>query len=120
MILARSSKGTTLYVRGRDIEEGERAVIFGTENCRWTLLGDAAEVYRSDSRSKILKALVGAIELMGPAEIATATGSQHNNVDKCGLPARSSRSAEAFTRIPARILPPTLRSLRTKKHGPIH
>jgi AAA domain len=26
LILARSSKGTTLYVRGRDIEEGERAI----------------------------------------------------------------------------------------------
>ena len=41
LILARSSKGTTLYVRDRDIEEGERAIIFGTENCK-SLLGDAA------------------------------------------------------------------------------
>jgi AAA domain len=82
LVLARSSKGTTLYVRGRDIEEGERAVIFGTENCKWTLLGDAAEVYRSDSRSKILEALAGATELMGPAEIATATDIQRNNVDQ--------------------------------------
>ena len=52
LILARSSKGTTLYVRGRDIEEGERAVIFGNEICRWTLLGDAAEVYRSELKVK--------------------------------------------------------------------
>ena len=43
LVLKRSSKGTTLYVRGRDIEEGERAIIFGSENCKWTLLGDAAE-----------------------------------------------------------------------------
>ena len=82
LILARSSKGTTLYVRGRDIEEGERAIIFGTENCKWTLLGDAAEVYRSDSRSKILEALAGATDLMGPADLAAATGIQRNNVDQ--------------------------------------
>jgi RecA-family ATPase len=82
LILARSSKGTTLYVRGRDIEEGERAIIFGNENCRWTLLGDAAEVYRSDSRSKILEALAKASDLVGPAEIAAATGIDRNNVDQ--------------------------------------
>ena len=82
LILARTSKGTTLYVRGRDIEEGERAIIFGTENCKWTLLGDAAETYRSDTRSKILEALAEATDLMGPAEIATATEIQRNNVDQ--------------------------------------
>ena len=82
LILARSSKGTTLYVRGRDIEEGERAVIFGNEICRWTLLGDAAEVYRSDSRSKILEVLAKASDLVGPAEIAAATSIDRNNVDQ--------------------------------------
>ena len=75
-------KGTTLYVRGRDIEEGERAIVFGNETCKWTLLGDAAEVYRSDSRSKILEVLASASDFMGPAEIATATGIQRNNVDQ--------------------------------------
>ena len=82
LILARSSKGTTLYVRGRDIEECERAVIFGSENCKWSVLGDAAEVYRSDSRSKILEALLAASDVMGPAEIASSTGLLRNNVDQ--------------------------------------
>jgi hypothetical protein len=81
LILARSSKGTTLYVRGRDIEECERAIIFSNENCRWTLLGDATEVYRSDSRTKILEALAKASNLMGPAEIASVTGILRNTVD---------------------------------------
>jgi hypothetical protein len=81
LILARSSKGTTLYIRGRDIEEGERAIMFGSENCKWTLLGDAAEVYRSDTRTKILKALSEAQDLIGPAEIAAVTGIQRNTVD---------------------------------------
>ena len=49
LILARSNKGTTLYVRGRDIEECERAITFGSENCKWTLLGDAAEFHWKDS-----------------------------------------------------------------------
>jgi hypothetical protein len=82
LVLARSSKGTTLYVRGRDVEEGERAIIFGSAACRWTLLGDAGEVFRSDSRSAILEALTEATDLMNPVEIAAATDIQRNNVDQ--------------------------------------
>ena len=74
LILARSSKGTSLYVRGRDIEEGERAMIFGTTNCKWSLLGDAAEVFRSNSRTKILETLAAATDLLTPGEIADLTG----------------------------------------------
>ena len=46
------------------------------------VLGDAAEVYRSDSRSKILEALLAASDVMGPAEIASSTGLLRNNVDQ--------------------------------------
>ena len=81
LILARGPKGTTLYVRGRDIEEGERAVIFGSENCRWTMLGDASEVYRSDTKTKILDALVKATDLMGPTDIASVTEVLRSTVD---------------------------------------
>jgi MarR family len=70
LILARGSSGTTLYVRGRDIEEGEKAVMFGTENCRWSLLGEAAEIHRTDNQTKILAALKAATGLMNPADIA--------------------------------------------------
>jgi len=80
LIMARTAKGTTLYVRGRDIEEGERAIIFGTENCKWTQLGDASEVYRSDTRTKILEALTAAADLMGPAEVAGVAGIDQANV----------------------------------------
>jgi hypothetical protein len=82
LILARSSKGTTLYVRGRDIEEGERAIIFGSENCKWTLLGDAAEVHRSDTRKAILAALEAATAPMSPQEIASVTKLSRNVVDQ--------------------------------------
>jgi hypothetical protein len=82
LILARSNKGTTLYVRGRDVEECERAIIFGSENCKWSLLGDAAEVHRSDTRTKILDVLDRAPALMGPGEIAALTDVVRNTVDK--------------------------------------
>jgi hypothetical protein len=52
LILSRSPQGTTLYVRGRDIEEAEHAVSFDKAGCRWTILGNAAEVHRSNERGK--------------------------------------------------------------------
>jgi hypothetical protein len=80
LVLARNSKGTTLYVRGRDIEEAEHAVVFDKTNCRWSLLGDASEVYRSNERNTILIALETASKLLSPQEIASTTGMPPNNV----------------------------------------
>ena len=82
LILARGPTGTTLYVRGRDIEEAERAIIFGSANCRWTLLGDAGEVHRSDTRTAILNVLAAATEPMSPDKIAVATSINRNAVDQ--------------------------------------
>jgi hypothetical protein len=65
LVLNRSSQGTTLYVRGRDIEEGEHAVSFDKHACRWTILGNASEVHRSNERGKILDALLNVSELLG-------------------------------------------------------
>lgn len=81
-ILSRTQKGTTLYLRGRDIEEQEHAMLFNAETCRWTILGDAAEVQRSYARGSILTALEGAKELMTPADLTTATGLSRNIVDQ--------------------------------------
>ena len=90
LILAKTPKGTTLYVRGRDIEECERAIMFGSGNCKWTLLGDAAEVHRSDGRKKILDALAKATDLMTPGEIEAATGIKRNSVDQFLLQMKAS------------------------------
>ena len=63
----------TLYVRGRDIEEAEHAVTFDKTTCRWSIVGDAAEVQRSDTRKKILDVLGRAKPTaMGPSDIAAA------------------------------------------------
>jgi hypothetical protein len=82
LVLNRSSQGTTLYLRGRDVEEAEHAVSFDPATCRWTIMGDAAEIHRSESRGAVLAVLEDASEPMSPAEIALAAGLPKNNVDQ--------------------------------------
>jgi hypothetical protein len=80
LVLNRSSQGTTLYVRGRDIEEAEHAVTFDKHACRWTILGSAVDVHRSNERGKILDALLTATELLGPRQISDRTRMKGDNV----------------------------------------
>ena len=80
LVLNRTSQGTTLYVRGRDVEEAEHAISFDKHACRWTILGDAAEVHRSTERGSILAILREAVEPMGPSEIAAAAEMKVENV----------------------------------------
>jgi hypothetical protein len=80
LILDRDSAGATLYGRGRDVEELEIAVTFNPANCRWTVLGKAADVRRSDERSVIAVTLKEATEPMTPVEIADAISAPRNNV----------------------------------------
>jgi hypothetical protein len=71
IILAGSSQGMTLYVRGRDVEEAEHAVKFEKETCRWSIIGNATDVQRSDTRTKILKVLLKVKPTaLGPSDIA--------------------------------------------------
>ena len=72
-VLSRGPHGTTLHVRGRDVEESEQAITFNTETCRWVIIGNAIDVRRSDTRNKILSVLGGGDE-MGPGQIAAGTG----------------------------------------------
>jgi hypothetical protein len=80
IVINRTSQGTTLYVTGRDIEEAEHAINFDKESCQWTILGDAHDVQRSESRKKILAVLAQATDTLGPQEIAASTGLTLNNV----------------------------------------
>jgi hypothetical protein len=63
LILDGNSNGQTLYGRGRDLEEFTKAVRFNRETCRWEILGDAADVKRSDERPEFLRA---SMRLMRP------------------------------------------------------
>ena len=74
IILDRDGEGVTLSGRGRDIAEFETAMEFQKDICRWRVLGDAAEVRKSDERKMILEALEGETTPMGPAAIASVSG----------------------------------------------
>lgn len=80
LILDRDGSGCSLYGRGRDMQEYEKAISFSKENCRWTLQGDAADVRRTDERSTILEALLDHGAPMSPVDVSTATGMPRNNV----------------------------------------
>ena len=82
LILDRDTNGATLYGRGRDVEEIEKAVSFDKLTCRWTILGAAAEVRRTDERAEILSVLIDADEPMNPRDIAIGANMPRNNVDQ--------------------------------------
>jgi hypothetical protein len=80
LVLARSGQGASLYLRGRDIEEGEHAVAFNKESCQWVVLGEASEVRKSETRNKIIAVLADAEHYLSPADIAQLTGINPNAV----------------------------------------
>jgi hypothetical protein len=80
LVLKRQSGGVSLHARGRDIEESETAVQFNRDTCRWSILGAAADVHRSNERAAILKALGEAgPDGLAVSEIMVATGSTNRN-----------------------------------------
>ena len=80
LVLARDSQGTTLYGRGRDIEEIEKAMSFDRTTGQWSVLGEAAEVRRTDERTILLNALREQGQPMSPAELVSATGMKSASV----------------------------------------
>jgi hypothetical protein len=78
LVLSRDAKGTTLYGRGRDIEEIETAMRF--DGGRWSVLGDADEVRKSDERRKIVTALKEAGDELTPTAIAKTIGAKVENI----------------------------------------
>lgn len=81
IVLARGAKGTTLYVRGRDVEEAEHAVEFDKSTCRWRILGPAADVQRSRERQVVMGALREATEPVPVVRLATLTAMPRQNLD---------------------------------------
>jgi RecA-family ATPase len=78
LVLDRDGNGTTLYVRGRDVDEKETALHF--EAGLWSIKGDAQKVRISTERGRILKALRESKEPMTPADLAADTGMPPNNI----------------------------------------
>lgn len=78
LLLDRDSKGISLYVRGRDVEERESAMLFSEGS--WSVAGDASKVRTTSERRSILSALEEAGEAMSPTDIAAVTGVSSQNI----------------------------------------
>jgi hypothetical protein len=72
-----------LYVRGRDVEESEKAVRFKADTGQWELLGNAAEVGRTDERQQILDVLKNHPNPLTVREISDILGKNYEAVRKC-------------------------------------
>jgi hypothetical protein len=76
-IMKRRGGVVTLHVEGRDLAEAiEKAISFNRETCRWTVLGEAAEIQRSTERSRVHSVLATAPDGMSSTEIADRLISQ--------------------------------------------
>jgi hypothetical protein len=73
IVMKRQTGMVKIYVRGRDIEEGEFAAEFNRNTCRWRIVGGADEVFRSQERQAILAVLKDAMRPMSVADIMAAT-----------------------------------------------
>lgn len=83
IVLDRNQNGTTLSVRGRDVEEKESALKF--TGGLWTAIGAAAEVRQSEERRAVLAVLRASPEPMSPSDIAAAAGKSLGSVRKLVL-----------------------------------
>lgn len=80
LVLARDSQGVILHGRGRDIDELELALSHDKTSGRWSILGNAAEVRRSDERTQIIEALSDSGLPLSPSDIVSQTGMKSENV----------------------------------------
>ena len=80
LVLNRTSTGTTLHGRGRDIEDIEKAVLFDPVTCTWAILGEAGSTRYSGERAAVLAVLRRFKEPMSLADIAAASGMKANNI----------------------------------------
>jgi RecA-family ATPase len=83
VILKRDTSCTTLHVRGRDLEDVEKAITFNKQACTWRIEGDADEVRQSAQRQSILSAMhemKDEIPTPTPKQIAVHAAMKEGNV----------------------------------------
>jgi hypothetical protein len=79
-VMKREAGTVTLHIRGRDVEEAEKALQFNKDTCRWSILGEASEIRRSDERNRVLIALEEAgPEGLSPDEVRAEVGMTSSN-----------------------------------------
>jgi hypothetical protein len=79
LVLNRTSSGTVLYGRGRDIEDVEKAIQFDPHTCTWTILGDASATRYTGERAAIIAVLKAAKGPMLLTDIAATSNTKPNN-----------------------------------------
>jgi hypothetical protein len=79
LVFTKKSGKAVLHARGRDIEDAQIALQFDPSCCRWISFGDAADVFVSDERARILEALDKITGAVSPAELMLATGIKNRN-----------------------------------------
>jgi hypothetical protein len=81
MLLQRHTKGITLHIRGRDLEDTiEKAMSFDRDTTRWVILGNAKDVHRLKEEQQVIDALRGGGTLNVKA-IKEATGITRDKLD---------------------------------------
>ena len=80
VVIEGRTQGVVFDVRGRDVEANELAVEFNKDTCRWTIIGAAQEVHRSNTRSKILAAICDSSTPVTPKDVTDWTGLSHVTV----------------------------------------
>jgi hypothetical protein len=81
LVMASKASGAVLDVRGRDVEPAEKAIAFNKATCRWTILGDSAEIHVSDQRAKIIAALRDADAPTTVTALVVATEMKRNPLE---------------------------------------
>ncbi|AUX76290.1 AAA family ATPase [Sinorhizobium fredii] len=79
LVINKTAQGTSLYGRGRDVDEIDKALRFDSDTARWAIIGERAEVERSDQRRAIIKLLEEAGP-QAPKEIAAALNRKDGNI----------------------------------------
>jgi hypothetical protein len=79
LVMKRQASNVTLHVRGRDIEEAEKAIQFSKETCRWVIIGEAEEVRRSDERSRVVAVLREAEQPVSAKDIQAGADLKNRN-----------------------------------------
>jgi hypothetical protein len=120
-ILKREASAVTFHVRGRDIEEAQKALQFNKHTCRWTILGEAADIRRSDERARVLAVLTDSGEPLPVSEIISlANLVSRNAADNLLLRMAKDGDVERIKRgrygLPGRA-PENMREVREKERS---
>jgi hypothetical protein len=79
LVIDRNAQGVRLYGRSRDVDEIDKAMVFDRGTCRWTILGERADVQRTSERQQIITALREESAPMAARDIAIVTGQKPGN-----------------------------------------